>query len=479
MGGIARKLAARFMALAAVFMFALGFGIVANSQQAQAADKGDIQNVVISPEGLLSWDAFEGAGSYYYSVSGTGAGFGGRLDYSECPVDLYEECMYYHCPSGTFNVSLVARQNSDWPYGDEVSNTWRGTYTFTRPAGPTHTVSFDSNGGSGTMAPMTAEDDAKFTLPPCTLTPPEGCTFRAWLVNGEEMKEYYTFICTEDTTVKALWKYPPQDIQNVKISPTGILTWDPYEGAGIYSLGIFNYGSMIKKSSTSVDLYQICQDRGFSPDQDYDVCFYAEENDSWPYGEEVSLRWYGSYRYQEFPALVLCDGEHYYVNADRTLVANTWKKIDGYWYFFNDDGTMAKSTWKKDSKGWCYVGEDGKMLTSGWAKDGKGWCWVDSSGYMATATKWIKVDGSWYHITKGYRDASKWMKDSKGWCYLGEDGVMLTNGFAKDGKGWCYIGSNGYMVTATKWIKVDGYWYHITKGYRDASKWVKDSKGWC
>ncbi|MCR5845549.1 MAG: leucine-rich repeat protein [bacterium] len=177
-----------------------------------------------------------------------------------------------------------------------------------------------------------------------------------------------------------------------------------------------------------------------------------------------------------------------------------WNKIDGDWYYFDEDGDMVTSTWKKDSKGWCYLGEDGRMVTNGWAKDSKGWCWIGDSGYMVVATKWIKVDGVWYHITNGYRDANKWMKDgtrwcylgadgtmvkstwkkdSKGWCYLDASGYMLTNAFAPDSKGQCWLGSDGYMVVATKWIKYDGDWYHITSGYMDKSKWMKDSKGWC
>jgi cobalamin biosynthesis Co2+ chelatase CbiK/glucan-binding YG repeat protein len=156
-----------------------------------------------------------------------------------------------------------------------------------------------------------------------------------------------------------------------------------------------------------------------------------------------------------------------------------WHKIDGDWYYYNEDGTKAVNTWKKDSKGWCYLGEDGKMVTNDWAKDTLGYVRVGSDGYMITGTKWIKADGIWYHITNGYRDQNKWMKDSKGWCYLGEEGAMVTNGWAKDSKGYCWIGSDGYMVEKTQWLKLDGTWYHITNGYRDQSKWMKDSKGWC
>ena len=167
------------------------------------------------------------------------------------------------------------------------------------------------------------------------------------------------------------------------------------------------------------------------------------------------------------------------ITSDGEPAKTGWINEDGYWYFYDENGYMVTSTWRKDSKGWCYLGDDGKMVTNGWAKDSKGYCWIGPAGYMIEKTQWIKHDGSWYHITKGYRDESKWMKDSKGWCWLQADGRMLTNGWAKDSIGWCWIASNGYMPTTTQWIQYDGSWYHITKGYRDQSKWMKDSQGWC
>ncbi|MCR5845899.1 MAG: BspA family leucine-rich repeat surface protein, partial [bacterium] len=149
-----------------------------------------------------------------------------------------------------------------------------------------------------------------------------------------------------------------------------------------------------------------------------------------------------------------------------------WKKEDGYWYYYNSDGTLATNVWKKDSKGWCWLGTDGRMVTNQWVEDSKGYCWVDSSGYWVTSTKWLKIDGDWYHITKGYRDDNKWMKDSKGWCYLGPDGKMVTNGWAKDSKGWCWMGADGYWV-ANKWVKDGDSWYYIKSNhYMAKSEWV-------
>ena len=461
------------MALVMIFAF-----LPMVSGQAYAEDKDDISGVVLTEDGLLSWETFYGAGSYEVSLSGP-VGYGGIYSESDMPIDIYQLCMRYHFPSGEYPVTLVALRNADWPYGEEISNKWKGTYSFTRPAGNVYTITFDANGGSGTIDAQTVEEDTYFRLPPCTFTPPEGCTFKEWMVNGEKYGEYYSFICNADTTVYAVWKYPAEEIKNVKISPTGYLSWDPYEDAGIYELTVYNWGIMVNKDNNPFDLYQFCKDKDFTSDREYDVTFVAEENPDWPYGEEISKKWYSKYLYQEFPCLVTCDSESYYVKEDRTLLINSWKKIGSDWYYFNADGTMANNAWKKDSKGWCYLGADGRMVTNDWAQDSKGMCWIGPDGYMVEKTQWIQCADGWYYIEKGYRVENKWKKDSKGWCYLGLDGRMVTNGWAKDSKGWCWIGPAGYMVEKTQWIRIGSDWYHITKGYRDENKWMKDSKGWC
>ena len=233
-----------------------------------------------------------------------------------------------------------------------------------------------------------------------------------------------------------------------------------------------------------------------STDKEYVIAYYLRLSHGYKWNE-------GILNLPEYTPAADCAGFEVYVNGEKCTdyhiwtsvypqqpyivifvpidvkVKPGWLKVGSDWYYFNKDGTMAKNVWKKDSKGWCYLGDDGKMITNGWAKDSKGWCWIGSAGYMVEKTQWIKADGDWYYIEKGYRVENKWKKDSKGWCYLGSDGKMVTNGWAKDSKGWCWIGPAGYMVEKTQWIKYDGGWYYIEKGYRVQNSWRKDSKGWC
>ena len=69
------------------------------------------------------------------------------------------------------------------------------------------TISFDPNGGTGTMQPMKVKSGENFTLPECTFTPPEGKEFAGWLAaNGTVYPAGDIVFSTTDTVLKATWK---------------------------------------------------------------------------------------------------------------------------------------------------------------------------------------------------------------------------------------------------------------------------------
>ena len=69
------------------------------------------------------------------------------------------------------------------------------------------TISFDPNGGTGTMQPMKVKSGENFTLPECTYTPPEGKEFAGWLaVNGNVYPAGNVATFSIDQTLKATWK---------------------------------------------------------------------------------------------------------------------------------------------------------------------------------------------------------------------------------------------------------------------------------
>ena len=85
------------------------------------------------------------------------------------------------------------------------------------------TISFDPNGGTGTMKPMRVKAGENYTLPECTFTPPEGREFAGWLaVNGTVYPAGTKGISSYDQSFKATWK----DKEKITI------TFDPNGGTG-------------------------------------------------------------------------------------------------------------------------------------------------------------------------------------------------------------------------------------------------------
>ena len=72
---------------------------------------------------------------------------------------------------------------------------------------PPVSVSFNANGGSGTMNSVETAYGYEYTLPECTFTPADGMIFSKWLVGDVEYEPGGSFDVTADTVVKALWKY--------------------------------------------------------------------------------------------------------------------------------------------------------------------------------------------------------------------------------------------------------------------------------
>lgn len=68
-----------------------------------------------------------------------------------------------------------------------------------------YTVTFDANGGTGTMSPV-SDVSGEYTLPECTFTAPEGKTFKCWSVGDTEKSVGDKITVTENTTLKAVWK---------------------------------------------------------------------------------------------------------------------------------------------------------------------------------------------------------------------------------------------------------------------------------
>ena len=87
------------------------------------------------------------------------------------------------------------------------------------PAPTTYTVSFDANGGTGSMADVTGVS-GEYTLPANGFTAPAGKKFKAWIVGGVEKAVGDKITVTANTTVTAVW----EDISVVTYTVSGTAT---------------------------------------------------------------------------------------------------------------------------------------------------------------------------------------------------------------------------------------------------------------
>ena len=79
--------------------------------------------------------------------------------------------------------------------------------TLTVPA--IYTVTFEPNGGSGTMEPIQAEEGSAVVLPENGFTPPAGQKFQCWTIDGSSEFPGAKLVIDKDTAVTAQWGADP------------------------------------------------------------------------------------------------------------------------------------------------------------------------------------------------------------------------------------------------------------------------------
>lgn len=88
----------------------------------------------------------------------------------------------------------------------------------------TYTVSYDNNGGSGSMSSVTA-NVAGYTTPSNTFTPPHGKQFKGWSETRDGLGTVYNqgvaFNLTKDTTLYAIWEDEPALNRTISFNANG------------------------------------------------------------------------------------------------------------------------------------------------------------------------------------------------------------------------------------------------------------------
>ena len=112
-------------------------------------------------------------------------------------------------PEGKEFAGWLAVNGNVYPAGHDVFSTYDQSLkaTWKDKEAAEVTISFDPNGGTGTMQPMKVKSGENFTLPECTFTPPEGKEFAGWLaVDGTVFPAGDVVISFSSNVLKATWK---------------------------------------------------------------------------------------------------------------------------------------------------------------------------------------------------------------------------------------------------------------------------------
>ena len=174
------------------------------------------------------WEAVE----YNVTVTGGTASVGAGTPITKATMGTTVTLTAGAAPTGQMFDKWVVN-------GVVVDDANSATTTFVMPAGNvtaeatyknipvvTYTVSFDANGGTGSMADATGVS-GEYTLPACGFTAPNGQRFKAWLVGGNEKAVGDKITVSANTVVTAVWENIPEYIVSYNANGgSGTMTGD-------------------------------------------------------------------------------------------------------------------------------------------------------------------------------------------------------------------------------------------------------------
>ena len=146
-------------------------------------------------------------------------------DWSKDGTSHWHECADADCPNRNESIKDKAAH----VYTDDADTTCDVCgyeRTVTPPAPTEFIVTFDGNGGTGSMEPVTVEEGSRYVLPACGFTAPAGQEFKAWEIGGIEYNAGDDYVVLGNTEIKALWK------DSAVIPTTFTITFNANGGTG-------------------------------------------------------------------------------------------------------------------------------------------------------------------------------------------------------------------------------------------------------
>ena len=146
-------------------------------------------------------------------------------DWSKDGTSHWHECADADCPNRNESIKdKAAHVYTD--DADTTCNVCGYERTVTPPAPTEFIVTFDGNGGTGSMEPVTVEEGSRYVLPACGFTAPAGQEFKAWEIGGIEYNAGDDYVVLGNTEIKALWK------DSAVIPTTFTITFNANGGTG-------------------------------------------------------------------------------------------------------------------------------------------------------------------------------------------------------------------------------------------------------
>ena len=233
--------------------------------------------------------------------------------------------------------SEILKPNDEYPAGETDITFYAVWETFTEGGDPTtpqtHTVTFNTDGGTGTIAPMTAETGSAITLPSADGLSRQYYTFTAWKTGEKQYDPDDQFIVNADTVFTAVWTRntitvtykanhesvtPSTHTKTVDAGGMFYLSGNPFVNS---PAGQIFYGWALTQTPQEFD---IRKPNAYSFAGEDDITFYAVWKSS---SEVVSLTWnknggetYSIYQEDAFPvavyqgATVMLEEMHYFKN---------------------------------------------------------------------------------------------------------------------------------------------------------------------
>ena len=357
------------------------------------------------------------------------------------------------------------------------------TYTaqYSATARVFYTITFNANGGEGSMEPQRFEVGVDTALNTNAFTR-ENYKFTGWNTAADGSGATYAdcgaiLELADDMTLYAQWQiwngwladatgrryYKDGELQKTGwtvidgstyyldietgYAATGIKTLVP-DGATEEARCVFDAMGVFQKAVTGV----------------------------YPVGKDTY--WLNSGIIEEFPGLVRTENNghiHYYYfgedgkavkNGDYKVEKNNGLPLPGYKYKFDENGIIEHD--EDTSKNGICEGDGSKFYYIDGVKVGEGLIKVGDSYYYARTSSGEIIRGRTYHISKtnGYPIAP-------GMYSFDEDGKLLLNGFVEDGE-FTYYYKDGVLAKGFVKIENDYYIFNAASGnmYKDATMWV-------